>query len=59
MCHSRRWRDERDERFERELRDLYDRQRERPDKVTPVVDKEPAEEPAIELEREDAPVLRS
>ncbi|MFL5826092.1 MAG: hypothetical protein ACJ76V_06175 [Thermoleophilaceae bacterium] len=58
MCHSRRRYDERDERFERELRDLYDRQRERPDKVTPVVEKEPAETPA-EPEREEAPVFRS
>ncbi|HEX8857128.1 MAG TPA: hypothetical protein VF752_16155 [Thermoleophilaceae bacterium] len=59
MCHSRRWYEKRDESFERELRDLYDRARERPEKVTPVVEKESADEPTAEPEREDAPVLRS
>ncbi len=56
MCHSR-WfrREERDERFEQELRYLLDREPERSRPATPVVEREPGEEPVAEPERERVP----
>ncbi|MBX5469904.1 MAG: hypothetical protein IRZ21_08395 [Thermoleophilaceae bacterium] len=57
MCHSRRYRDEwRDERFDEELRHLMDRERERPRRETPVVERESGADPVAE--REPAPATR-
>jgi hypothetical protein len=60
MCHER-WfrRKERDERFEEELRFLMDRERERPDPPTPVVERKPGTEPVVEREPDEAPVASS
>jgi hypothetical protein len=51
MCHDR-WirRERRDERFEEELRFLFDRERERQEPPTPVVEREPDTDPVAEQE---------
>jgi hypothetical protein len=60
MCHDR-WfrRRERDERFEDELRFLLDRERERSEPTTPVVEHDPDTDPVAEPAPDDAPVVRS
>jgi hypothetical protein len=57
MCHNRRfYREERDdERFEQEVRFLLDRARRRPTPTTPVVEREPREQPVAEPEPERVP----
>ena len=60
MCHERWFRRERhDERFEAELRDLMDRERERPEQATPIVEREPGADPAVERTPDEAPVTGS
>jgi hypothetical protein len=56
MCHER-WirRERRDERFEEEVRFLLDRQREQPERPTPVVEHEPDTKPVAEPDPERAP----
>jgi len=60
MCHER-WfrREHREERFDEELRDLMQRERERPDPPTPVLEREPEGEPRVERTPDDAPVAGS
>jgi hypothetical protein len=57
MCHEM-WfrRERRDERFEAELRDLMDRERERPEQPTPIVEREPDADPAVKRTPDEAPV---
>jgi hypothetical protein len=56
MCHSRMFRrEERDERFEEELRYLLDHESAPREPTTPVVEREPGEEPVAEPERERVP----
>jgi hypothetical protein len=57
MCNER-WfrRERRDERFEEELRFLLDRERERHEPPTPVVEREPDTDPAAERAPDEEPV---
>jgi hypothetical protein len=58
MCHER-WfrRERRDERFEEELRFLFDREKERQEPPTPVVEREPDTDRAVEREPDRDPVV--
>lgn len=58
MCHER-WfrRQQQEERFEEELRFLMDRERERPEAPTPVVEHEPDTDPVVERTPDEAPVV--
>ena len=60
MCHSRRSRwEERDRRFERELRHLFERERERPEPPTPVVEHDLDEEHADQPPAEEVTATRA
>ena len=60
MCHSRHflWR-ERDERFEQEVRRLFDREAEKREPPTPVVQHDPDAEPAAEPPVEEVTAAQS
>jgi hypothetical protein len=57
MCHER-WfrREHREERFDEELRFLMDRERERPEPPTPVLEREPDTNPVAERAPDEEPV---
>lgn len=57
MCHEK-WfrREHREERFEAEVRDLMNRERERREPPTPVVEREPGTDPVVERTPDDEPV---
>jgi hypothetical protein len=58
MCHER-WfrREQREERFEEELRFLLDRERERRERPTPVVERETDADPVAERAPDEEPVV--
>jgi hypothetical protein len=59
VCQSRFRREEREERFEEEVRDLFERERERPERPTPVFERDTEEESAAESPAQEAAATRS
>ena len=60
MCQSRSFRrEDREERFEEEVRYLFDRERERSERQTPVLEHDSDEESAAESPPQEVPAIRS